>query len=64
MSGEKNCWTCGHWLIGGLCYKNGVDSDYEITAHDYVCDSWVKENAHGTITEYIAKQINENEEGE
>lgn len=55
----KSCWTCGHWLIGGYCFKNGANEPHEKTKHDYVCDEWVEENAEGSITALITKHAEE-----
>lgn len=56
---EKSCWTCGHWLIGGFCFKNGTDKQHENTSHDYVCNKWVAEDIEGTITGMIAENAKE-----
>lgn len=56
---EKSCWTCGHFLIGGACFKNG-EKDAQFVEHDYLCDEWVPENTEGTITYEITKHVEEN----
>lgn len=45
---KPTCWSCGHWVIGGGCFR---DKDNVVqTEHDHHCGDWVKEGAPGTIT--------------
>lgn len=60
--GESNtngndCWGCGHWLIGGGCWKNGQMSEtgWKSTNPDDSCEEWVPEGTQGTITGVIAE---------
>ncbi|WP_339167058.1 hypothetical protein NSQ24_01355 [Brevibacillus sp. FSL L8-0520] len=52
----ENCWSCGHWLIGGGCWKNGQMSEagWRDTGPNDSCDEWVAEGTDGTITGLIA----------
>lgn len=52
----KDCWGCGHWLIGGGCWKNGQMSEpgWRNTDPDDSCEEWVSEGTEGTITGIIA----------
>jgi hypothetical protein len=66
QQGETNedgneCWGCGHWLIGGGCWKNGQmgTTGWFATNPDDSCAEWVEENTVGTITGEIQKHITE-----
>lgn len=60
----ENCWSCGHWLIGGGCWKNGQMSEpgWKNTGPNDSCEEWVPEGTEGTITGLIASH--NAEEGE
>ncbi len=53
---DKTCWTCGHWLIGGSCWK---DETIVNTGPNHSCDSWVEEGADGTVTGDILQSLEE-----
>ncbi|MGN4125089.1 hypothetical protein ACMGD3_08765 [Lysinibacillus sphaericus] len=46
---EKTCCSCGHYLIGGGCWKEGNENLKQVQVDDN-CGSWVPENTEGTIT--------------
>jgi hypothetical protein len=50
-----NCWSCGHWLIGGGCWKYGHigEPGWRDTNPDDSCEEWVPEGTEGTITGLI-----------
>lgn len=54
MRMEKSCWTCGHFLIGGGCWKdsNMGEAGRKNVEVDHVCDSWVEEGTKGTVTDF------------
>ncbi|MBD1373735.1 hypothetical protein IC620_15420 [Hazenella sp. IB182357] len=49
---NKVCWSCGHWLIGGGCWKDGVNNRIN-TDVDYSCEAWLEEDTPGTITHEV-----------
>lgn len=52
MSEDKTCWTCGHWLIGGGCWKDGRmgEEGWRNTGPEDSCEEWVEEGTEGTVT--------------
>lgn len=55
----KSCWSCGHYLIGGGCWKDGQlgqDGWKDVSPND-CCDSWVPENTEGTINGIIDAEL-------
>lgn len=53
---DKSCWSCGHWLIGGMCFKNGEDNIRQ-TDPDFSCKDWAVEDTEGTITHFISQHV-------
>lgn len=52
MKPEKECWNCGHRLVGGGCYQGGRIGDAgtkRVLDHDS-CDDWVEKDTPGSIT--------------
>jgi hypothetical protein len=51
MSEDKTCWSCGHYLIGGGCWKDGDfgEDGWRNVGPDDSCEGWVEENTPGTI---------------
>lgn len=45
---KPSCWSCGHWVIGGGCFKD--KDNVRPTDHDDYCEDWVKEGSPGTVT--------------
>lgn len=48
---EKTCWTCGNYLIGGGCWKDGNMGEVgwrDVGPNDS-CREWVTEKTPGTI---------------
>lgn len=56
---NKECWTCGHFLIGGGCWKDGQINQpgWKDVGPSDVCDEWVTEKTPGTINGDIWAQI-------
>lgn len=53
--GDKSCWSCGHFLIGGGCWKDGQmgEEGWKHVSPNSLCNSWVEEGTKGTITHKI-----------
>ena len=54
---NKSCWTCGHFLIGGGCWKDGQmgEEGWKDVSPEDICEAWVKEGTEGTVTYFIEK---------
>lgn len=65
MSEDKTCWTCGHYLIGGGCWKDGSmgEEGWRNVGPNDSCASWVEETTPGTISGII-NEMNRKEESE
>ena len=49
---SKSCWTCGHYLIGGGCWKDGQMGEEgwkNVDPNDY-CEHWTHKDTEGTIS--------------
>ncbi|MCM3632886.1 hypothetical protein [Paenibacillus camelliae] len=65
----ETCWSCGHWLIGGGCWKYGQmhQEGWINSGPNDSCEEWLPEGTEGTITHEIAisaAQIKESESSE
>jgi hypothetical protein len=51
---DMSCWTCGHYLIGGGCWKDGQmgEEGWKNVSPNDSCNSWVEEGTKGTVTDY------------
>lgn len=54
---QKVCWSCGHWLIGLGCTKEGFNENVIVTEHDDMCEKWCPEGTKGTATDF--EEIND-----
>lgn len=60
MSEDKTCWTCGHYLIGGGCWKDGNMGEEgwrSVSPHDS-CAKWVEETTPGTVSGEMFARLN------
>ncbi|PAE24039.1 hypothetical protein [Bacillus sp. 7894-2] len=64
MSDDKTCWTCGHYIIGGGCWKDGGmgEDGWRNVGPNDSCGSWVDELTPGTVCGEMHAVLNE--EGE
>jgi hypothetical protein len=48
----KDCWSCGHFLIGGGCWKDGQmgEEGWKNVSPSDSCNEWVPEETIGTIS--------------
>ena len=51
---SKTCWGCGHFLVGGGCWKDGemLQPGWKNVEPDDTCGSWVPEGTKGTVTDF------------
>lgn len=52
ITANNTCWSCGHFLIGGGCWKDGQmgEEGWKNVSPNDSCEHWVKEGTKGTIT--------------
>jgi hypothetical protein len=66
MSEDKTCWSCGHYLIGGGCWKDGDPGEdgWRNAGPDDSCEGWVEETTPGTINGAMYEMMKFKEEAE
>jgi hypothetical protein len=55
----KTCWSCGHYLIGGGCWKDGHmgEEGWKDVSPDDCCSEWVPEKSPKTINAKIENEF-------
>ena len=57
---EKSCWSCGHYLIGCGCWKDGQlhQNGWKDVKPDDSCSHWVAEGFKGSVTSCMEEPSN------
>lgn len=66
MSEDKSCWSCGNYLIGGGCWKDGDmgEKGWKDVGPNDSCSAWVDEETPGTIMGFIHENNRKDGESE